>query len=142
MALRDLIALTVYEEDDQECWPWEYHTDKDGYGKARDFNFKYTLAHRIAWECRYGPIPSDKEINHKCRYRACWNPNHLELVTPYENKKLAIHTPKTICSKGHSLAPENRKKSGNCKSCARIYQAAWREKNVGYRFGYYRAKGK
>lgn len=71
---------------------WQY----DGYGrlrvpspKAKEHNYvKYsTLAHRIVWMVCGLPLPDPKEyvLNHKCGFRPCANPKHLEKMTPQKN---------------------------------------------------------
>ncbi|MCB9822911.1 HNH endonuclease [Candidatus Nomurabacteria bacterium] len=71
---------------------WQY----DGYGrlrvpspKAKEHNYiKYsTLAHRIVWMVSGRPLPDPKEyvLNHKCGFRPCANPEHLEKMTPQQN---------------------------------------------------------
>lgn len=46
---------------------------------------KQRLAHRIAYERVYGPIPDGKVIDHTCGQRACVNPEHLEPVSQAVN---------------------------------------------------------
>lgn len=71
---------------------WQY----DGYGrlrvpspKAKEHNYiKYsTLAHRIVWLVSGRPLADSKKfvLNHKCGFRPCANPGHLEEMTPQEN---------------------------------------------------------
>lgn len=71
---------------------WQY----DGYGrlrvpsrKAKEHNYiKYsTLAHRIVWLVSGRPLADSKKfvLNHKCGFRPCANPDHLEEMTPQEN---------------------------------------------------------
>lgn len=45
------------------------------------------LAHRLAYEDAYGPIPDGYTIDHTCRVRSCVNPDHLEVVTIAENNR-------------------------------------------------------
>ena len=47
------------------------------------------MAHIIAWEHTNGEIPEGMEVNHKCSNRACFNPDHLELMDGSEH---ATHT--------------------------------------------------
>ena len=71
---------------------WQY----DGYGrlrvpslKAKEHNYiKYsTLAHRIVWLVSGRPLADSKKfvLNHRCGFRPCANPDHLEEMTPQEN---------------------------------------------------------
>ena len=70
------------------CWIWIGARDSSGYGNFR--MWPRTLgAHRFAYEFVKGPIPLDHELDHVCRVRICVNPDHLEPVTPSENKRRA-----------------------------------------------------
>lgn len=43
------------------------------------------MVHRVAWESANSPIPENMQIDHLCRNRACFNVEHLEVVTKAEN---------------------------------------------------------
>lgn len=66
------------------CWEWTGRT-KDGYGQyssgGRDLR-----AHRYAYERVRGAIPEGLQLDHLCRNRRCASPDHLEPVTPTENR--------------------------------------------------------
>jgi hypothetical protein len=48
-----------------------------------------TTAHRWSFEVAYGPIPDGHDVDHRCRIKLCWLPDHLEAVTPTENLRRA-----------------------------------------------------
>lgn len=78
---------------------------------------KQRYAHRVIYEWLVGPIPDGYEIDHLCRVTLCVNPDHLEAVTPEENRRRAAPT---HCAKGHERTPENTIGSGRqsrCKIC-------------------------
>jgi hypothetical protein len=53
----------------------------NGYARTSNADGR-RLAHRVAWEEKYGPIPGGMHVHHTCGNRACINVAHLELVTP------------------------------------------------------------
>lgn len=72
-----------------ECWEWT-STKRGGYGRfsvapRRQMSQGTYSAHRMAWEMIFGPIPSGREIDHRCHNRGCVNPEHLRLTTRKEN---------------------------------------------------------
>ena len=117
------------------CWNWGGGTSA-GYGtiflareKGTTRQF-VTGAHRVSYMFFRGPIPDDKEIDHRCRNRRCVNPDHLRAVSRRENSLLgegvsAIAMSKTHCPKGHPYDDENTyydKRNGHrhCKACGKI----------------------
>lgn len=60
-----------------------------GYGYIRDADGRVVLAHRVAWEMLYGPIPDGLQIDHLCRNIGCVHPDHLEPVEQAENLRRA-----------------------------------------------------
>ncbi len=75
---------------DGECWIWTGPTSGNGRGGGYGrFNFggRTMAVHRAMYVIVFGPIPTNKHIDHKCRNRLCCNPSHLECVTPKENAK-------------------------------------------------------
>jgi HNH endonuclease len=63
------------------------------------------MAHRYAYEALVGPIPTDHDIDHLCGNSLCVNPEHLEPVTPWENRRRAAEA-------GRRLAELRRAKAG------------------------------
>ncbi len=87
-------ATTRWLEEDRGyatlCWVWQLSINAGGYGRetACEAGGKRTrLAHRGAYEDRYGPVPEGFELDHLCRVRACVNPDHLEVVTRATNTR-------------------------------------------------------
>lgn len=83
------------------CWVWQRHTNKEGYayGGFRSLGYESRqLAHRVLYEQRFGRIPANVVLDHRCHtedrsclggrdcpHRLCVNPEHLEPVTQLEN---------------------------------------------------------
>jgi hypothetical protein len=64
----------------EECWVWQAHLDRDGYGRFSMYGVG-RAAHRVAYEATRGPVPEGLTLDHLCRNRACVNPLHLEAVS-------------------------------------------------------------
>lgn len=108
------------------CWEWTGRIHKDtGYGYFNDGTSRRVLAHVFAWESLIGPVPAGLELDHRCRNRACVNPDHLEPVTHAENMARAIYPARhqTHCKNGHPLSGENLRIETNgarrCRACRR-----------------------
>jgi hypothetical protein len=69
------------------CYLWQGAKDKDGYGRIKIAG-KVKGIHQISFEMYNHKIPDGLEIDHICKQRNCWNPEHLQIVTHKENMKL------------------------------------------------------
>lgn len=92
------------------CWIWRGGRGGKGasvYGVMRVAkDAPHTSAHRIAWELERSTIPTGMVIDHLCGNTLCVNPDHLEPVTPQENRRRQSAR-KTHCRHGHPLVAEN-----------------------------------
>jgi HNH endonuclease len=89
-------AIAQYiPEDTTQCWEWEGWHDANGYGIVPTVPTSYGFTrivhvHRYMYDLLVGPVePEDDirwDVHHRCGHSACWNPFHLELVTPKEHK--------------------------------------------------------
>lgn len=71
-----------------DCWEWTGAKNKKGYGRISFTvrpNQTVCYAHRVSYEIFHGTIEAGKVIDHKCRNRACCNPDHIHAVTAREN---------------------------------------------------------
>lgn len=102
-----------------------------GYGFAWDRAAKRKVpAHRLAYQMKFGPIPADAFVLHKCDVPACMNPDHLYLGDQKANvhdmlvRKRQWQVRKTHCKHGHEFTEENtyRVKTGgrHCRACHAI----------------------
>jgi hypothetical protein len=93
-------------EPNSGCWLWTGAVMRNGYGAFHVPAMGTGLAHRVAYILFNGEIPSDLQIDHRCRVRHCVNPDHLEPVTAAENLRRGREArgPSTVCQRGHSMA--------------------------------------
>lgn len=70
------------------CWLWTGALYK-GYGRCV-FEGRNQGAHRVIYKLLVGEILDGLELDHLCNIRNCVNPDHLEPVTPEENKRRSI----------------------------------------------------
>ena len=61
------------------CILWHKAIKSNGYGVIW-VNGRLEHAHRFSYELVNGPVPRGLELDHRCRNRACINPDHLEPV--------------------------------------------------------------
>lgn len=91
--------LASIRKAENGCWVWTKRCQDSGYSQFVPYG-RPVLAHRFAYEFFVGPIPDGLELDHVCHthdascpggpaclHRRCVNPDHLEPVTPLENKR-------------------------------------------------------
>lgn len=117
-----------------ECWIWTGAISQNGYGS---FSYRGSIrsSHSVAYEAFVGAVPSELELDHLCRVRACCNPSHLEAVTAQENVRRgvgpsAVNATKTECPQGHPYSGDNLyvhpRGERRCLICQRAMQRAYR----------------
>lgn len=117
-----------------ECWTGLGAKNSNGYVYVK-LGGKSVPAHRIAYELAYGPIPPGLVIDHVCRNRECFNPDHLEPVTNRENIRRGLagqhNARKTHCKNGHPFDARNtrwHKGYRVCRACVRMRERESRAK--------------
>ena len=121
------------------CWVWR-GAISGGYGHISNRG-RTKAVHLIAYETFVDDVPCGLKVVHLCRNLACWNPWHLQSVTPSvaalrgngpRVNRLRRDT-KTHCVDGHEFTEENsgRDRQGNrfCRECretkGRDWHAQW-----------------
>lgn len=86
------------------CWEWQFNRDKDGYGRATEFN-EHLRMHIKSYQMFKGEIPDGLQVLHHCDNPPCCNPDHLFLGTSQDNAD-------DMLAKGRAICP-NRKLSAS-----------------------------
>lgn len=129
-----------FDVDEQGCHVCRGKRDPNGYCRV-SLNAKPYLVHRYVWEQVHGPLVPSLVIDHKCRNRACCNPDHLRVVSQSVNaienssSPSALNCLKTHCPYGHEYLPENTyfAPTGHrqCRACKRVRDRLWRARLTG-----------
>jgi hypothetical protein len=131
-----------------DCWLWAACT-ANGYGTigSGGKHGHQLLAHRVAWEMAYGPIPPGLCVLHHCDNRLCVRHGHLFLGTHKDNTQDMMakgrhrgnqNTNRVRCVHDHPLSGGNLRVESDgrrrCRACcarrSRDYQARVRSKAV------------
>lgn len=127
MTVEDYIDRHVPERDEGQCWIWQGHVDKSGYGVAHATRPSGkrgpARAHRVIYEALVGPIPEGKLLMHSCDNPPCVNPAHLTPGTDAEN--LA------------DMARKGRSARGTKHRAAKLTEAQVMEARSKYATGHY-----
>lgn len=116
-----------------DCWYWCGAQNHFGHGYFT-VGGRQGYAHRFAYEHYVGSIPVGRTIDHLCRNPSCVNPDHLEVVSNWENtlrgdNHVAANARKTHCERGHAFTPENTHRKGPrrvCRTCGREWMRQYR----------------
>lgn len=90
-----------------DCWNWTGAVTPGGYGNMLgDIPGSRLYVHRLAHQAFVGLIPVGYEIDHLCQNARCVRPDHLEAVSPEENRRRVTER-RTHCAHGHAFDKDN-----------------------------------
>lgn len=73
-----------------DCWRWLGSIFGNGYGKIK-YKGKNRHVNRVSAHIYFGlPLDSDRLVLHKnfiCKYKDCWNPEHLYIGSHLDNMR-------------------------------------------------------
>jgi len=113
------------------CWNWLGEIQEE-YGRFYFWNpetkkSSYRLSHRVSYDIFTGITDVTKVLDHKCRNKACCNPDHLREVTRMvnttENSNSVgfINKSKTKCIRGHEFRSKEVGRR-HCLECKNLGQ--------------------
>lgn len=82
--LRDRFWSRVRVRGANDCWEWQGHVNRQGYGGIGVVGRSHKV-HRVAWLLAYGSIPDGLCVLHHCDNPPCVNVRHLWLGTNRDN---------------------------------------------------------
>ena len=129
-------AHNRHRVDEGGCWISTYSTQSAGYAQVgwkvagRTF---MVLAHRASWEYANGRVPEGSTIDHLCKQRRCVNPQHMRLLSNFENARRTHGREWGLgeCVNGHSNV-HLRKYAAQwgCSLCRAEYQRRYRARKA------------
>lgn len=92
---------------DLSCWVTPAGWSKRDYSYIGTGDRRSTVAHRLAYTELISDVPEGLQLDHLCLNRSCWNPWHLDPVTP------SINNARSRVRPSLSLEPIFRKIQGS-----------------------------
>ncbi len=117
---------------DSGCWLYRGYLTRGGYSLLRVDGVGRNR-HVVSYETFVGPVPAGLQLDHLCRQPACFNPRHLEPVTPRENLLRSdawsgVNSRKTHCPQDHAYDGVNSAGARICRTCQRAARARYQQR--------------
>ena len=81
--------MVVVHQDNGCIVQVSHKLNHDGYFRKRvwhDGKLQAMMYHRYQWILKHGEIPEGYEIDHKCKNRACFNVEHLQMLPASDHR--------------------------------------------------------
>lgn len=131
-------AATRYVEDENGCHVSTYSVASHGYaqiGWQQQGGRWVVVAHRASWVYAHGTqIPEGMTIDHLCKNRRCVNPEHLRLLSNFENARRTSGDDWPIGECKHGHPNKFLRRSGQkwvCAKCFRKWQRDYQARHQG-----------
>ena len=125
-SLRDAVDVTRFwglVQKGNECWEWQGHQNKDGYG-VFSWHGRRTPAHVLALSFSTGELKAEGlDTRHSCDNPPCVNPDHLKFGTRKENVQDMI-------SRGRQSKPGQRLTDEDVKEIRERRASGARQKDL------------
>ena len=105
------------EVTESGCWvlPGKAGRYTSYHFKRADLKWSNLTLHRVSFSVYRGLVLSGQEIDHLCFVKGCFNPSHLEQVSPEENKKRYYDSDKFKAS--FTECPHGLMRKYLCEAC-------------------------
>ena len=134
-----LERVLIQSSREGDCAAFHGERSADGYGRIYVAG-RHWMVHRFMWEQFRGEIPEGLQADHLCMNEWCWNPHHIEIVTPRINALRSSDPPAknaiaTHCKRDHPLSGDNltiwMRKGKPVRVCLECRRAYGRKKEGG-----------
>jgi len=123
----------VDERGPDDCWEWQGHHIRKGYGQYTVREPLQMLAHRVAWELHHKQeVPEGMCVCHTCDNPPCVNPAHLYLGTHTDNMRDRAERGRSAkgSQNGNAKLTEDQ-----VREIRQLRQAGWKYRQLAVRFG-------
>ncbi|WP_375544230.1 HNH endonuclease signature motif containing protein [Pseudoclavibacter albus] len=130
------VAQRAYERHSvsaEGCWISSYSVGSHGYAQVgwtdrTTGKTNTVLAHRASWTHVHGQVPYGMTLDHICKQRLCVNPDHLRLMSNFENARRTsgLDWPIGVCKHGHPASEMRYRGNGQAKDGTQRFKAVCR----------------